>query len=73
MQSELPNIPGFTVWKSERDGCAKGGGGLSLLYKPHLKAHEWNPPVPIHKQYIEKERQWLLIDNGERHFATLHC
>ena len=43
-----------------------------MLYRDTLTAHEWSPPVPLKLQYIENERQWLLIDNTEERCAFLH-
>ena len=31
------------------------------------------PKVPEPLQYVEKERQWLLVDNGKERVAFLHC
>ena len=62
-------VPGYKVWCSERSGGDKGGGGLALYYKDCLTAHQWTPPVSPAQQYIEKERQWLLL--GDR-IAFLH-
>ena len=55
--------PGFSTWRTERGGSDKGGGGLAILYKETLPAHQWNPPVPEQLRYIMNERQWLLLDN----------
>ena len=54
-------FPGYEEWKSERSGGLKGGGGLLMLYKSELQAHEWDPQVAEEHQYIRKERQWLII------------
>ena len=42
----------------------KGGGGLTLLYKETLIAHEWTPAVPEGLEYVRNERQWLLLNNN---------
>ena len=65
-------LPGFKIWKTERSGSDKGGGGLALLYKESLPAHQWTPAVPDNLQYIANERQWLIIDNQTERFAFLH-
>ena len=65
-------LPGFNIWKTERSGSDKGGGGLALLYKESLPAHQWTPAVPDNLQYIANERQWLIIDNQTERFAFLH-
>ena len=65
-------LPGFNIWKTERSGSDKGGGGLALLYKETLPAHQWTPAVPDNLQYIANERQWLIIDNQTERFAFLH-
>ena len=31
------------------------------------------PKVPDPLQYVEKERQWLIVDNGKERVAFLHC
>ena len=57
----------------ERKGREKGNGGLCLFYKPHLRPHKWVPVVSDNCKYIEKERQWLLLNNGKEKVAILHC
>ena len=57
------------MWNTERGGGAKGGGGLTLIYKEGLEAHQWTPQVPPHLQYVSTERQWLIIG---RKVAFLH-
>ena len=64
--------PGFSTWRTERGGSDKGGGGLAILYKETLPAHQWNPPVPEQLRYIMNERQWLLLDNQKERCAFLH-
>ena len=59
--SQLDPVTGYKVWHTERGGSDKGGGGLTMLYREDLVAHEWTPPVPSSQQYVEKERQWLLL------------
>ena len=54
-------------------GNDKGGGGLALIYKENLSSHEWSPSVPESQQYIQNERQWLLLSHGNQRFAFLHC
>ena len=61
-----PPIDGYKIWRTERSGSDKGGGGLSMIYRDNLTAHEWNPLVPPSQQYIMQERQWLLIDNNNQ-------
>ena len=61
--SQLEPLSGYKMWNTERGGSDKGGGGLTMLYREDLTAHEWSPPVPSSKQYVEKERQWLLLGN----------
>ena len=65
----LDPIPSYKMWHTERTGGAKGGGGLTLIYKDGLTAHQWIPPVPDQLQYISTERQWLLLG---RKIAFLH-
>ena len=61
---QLDDIPGYHIWNTERGGSDKGGGGLSMIYREELTAHQWTPPVPPAQQYVEKERQWLLLGNN---------
>ena len=62
------------MWTSERYGKAKQGGGLALFYSDSLMAHEWKPSVKEEQKYIERERQWLLIDgDGSKKIAFLNC
>ena len=70
--SNLGPIPGYTTWNTERSGPDKGGGGLTLLYKESLKAHQWSPQVEEQFKYVEKERQWLLIEGSNKRCAFLH-
>ena len=70
----LRKVPGYELFLSERSGNAKGGGGLALYYRDTLLAHEWHPNVDDEYQYIEKERQWLLIHGeGNTKIAFLNC
>ena len=55
-------IPGFKMYNCERGGGDKGGGGLCMLYRDSLSAHQWTPPVPERLQYVKNERQWMLVD-----------
>ena len=72
--SLVPPIDGYTAWSAERSGSDQAGGGLVLLFKESLVAHQWSPQVPPEKEYVRNERQWLLITNqaGEK-CAFLHC
>ena len=71
---QFPDIEGFDKpWRTEREGSSKGGGGLCIYYKKSITAHRWQPVVHDKFQYISKERQWLLLDNGLRKCAFLHC
>ena len=70
----LPAVDGFTVWNTERSGSDKGGGGLSILYKDTLTAHQWSPAVPDTLDYVKNERQWLLLNSQSgKKCAFLHC
>ena len=51
------------MWNTERGGGDKGGGGLTMVYRDTLTAHQWMPPVPPHQHYVMNERQWLLLGN----------
>ena len=68
----LDPIPGFNTWFSERSGSQKGGGGLCIIYKESLTAHEWEPSVDPGLEYVKQERQWLLLDTGNERIAFLH-
>ena len=65
-------VDGYRVWNSNRGGSDKGGGGLTLLYKESLTAHEYSPVVASNLEYIMNERQWLLISSGHDRIAFLH-
>ena len=70
--TSMEPIEGYNTWKTERCGTDKGGGGLAMLYRDGLIAHEWMPPVPPNLQYVMNERQWLLVDNMKEKCAFLH-
>ena len=69
---ERPSFAGFKVWRSERSGGDKGGGGLALYYKESLRAHTHRPPVSPDHAFVDNERQWLLIEAGRTKIAFLH-
>ena len=75
-RADQPSSPmamdGYTTCRVERSGTEKGGGGLCLLYKSSLTASEWLPSVPSNLQYIQNERQWLLISGKTEKIAFLH-
>ena len=75
-RADHPSSPmamdGYNTCRVERSGTEKGGGGLCLLYRDSLTASEWLPSVPSHLQYIQKERQWLLISSNTEKIAFLH-
>ena len=70
--NDLSPPEGYELWESNRGGTDKGGGGLAMFYRDSLIAHEHNPGVPAEYAYIEKERQWLLIADGDSRCAFLH-
>ena len=70
--SEITAPKGFTTWRVEREGHAKGGGGLCIMYKESLDPHRWNPSVPEDLKYVSKERQWLLFDGPQGRLTFLH-
>ena len=70
--SVLDPINGYKTWNTDRGGSDKGGGGLTLLYRDSLTAHEHKPTVPSRMEYISNERQWLLVTNGKDRIAFLH-
>ena len=70
--STLNDIPGFKIWRVERRGDAKGGGGLAMIYRDCLASHQWTPPVPSNLDYVASERQWLLLDGNNEKCAFLH-
>ena len=68
----LEPIEGYKTWSTERQGNDKGGGGLTIIYKESLTAHQWTPMVPDNLAYVSKERQWLLLDTqGSKKCAFL--
>ena len=70
----LSPIENYTAWNTERSGSDKGGGGLIILYRESLTAHQWTPSVPKELEYVMNERQWLLINSqGDKKCAFLHC
>ena len=75
-RADQPSSPmtmdGYNTCKVERSGVEKGGGGLCLLYRNNLTASEWLPSVPANLQYIQNERQWLLISSNTEKIAFLH-
>ena len=56
-----------------RSGTEKGGGGLVIFYRDNLKVHRHKPEVPHELEYIQNERQWLLLHDGAKKCAFLHC
>ena len=40
-QPNLEPIPGYKMWNTKHGGAEKGGGGLTMLYKEDLTAHQW--------------------------------
>ena len=70
--SVMEPVPGNRTWRTERSGEDKAGGGLAILYRDSLPAHQWNPEVPANFKYISNERQWLLLDNKVEKCAFLH-
>ena len=59
----LAPIESYKAWHTERSGADKGGGGLTILYRDTLIAHQWTPDVPTDMEYVSKERQWLLLNS----------
>ena len=43
------------------------------MISPRLTMGNAKPKVEPCYQYLDKERQWLLIDAGSRKLAILHC
>ena len=68
---DLPLVDGYSSWSSDRGGSDKGGGGLTLLYKNSIITHEYRPNVPSGYEYLDNERQWLLISSGSDRIAFL--
>ena len=68
----LQNIPGFHSWPYPRETGNKGGGGLCMLYKNNLHATPWYPSVSPENKYLDRERQWLLIEGNRERLAFLH-
>ena len=72
--SVLPPIPGYTIFNTERSGADKGGGGLSIVYRNTLVAHQWLPSVSPEHEFVKNERQWLLLNiQAGSKCAFLHC
>ena len=70
--SNIDPVDGFTIWKTERGGSDKGGGGLCIFYKDQLTPHQWSPIVPPTLSHVQNERQWLLLTNANEKVAFLH-
>ena len=62
-----PILPPQVIWYGIRRGQERRKEVLVLI------AHEWSPTVPQSYEYIEKERQWLLLKHGDSKCAFLHC
>ena len=60
--SVMEAITGYKTWNTERSGNDKNGGGLTILYRESLVAHQWIPTVPSTLSYVSSERQWLLLN-----------
>lgn len=43
-----------------------------MLYKTQLQANQWRPHVTTKNKYLDKERQWLLIEGKQERLAFLH-
>ena len=65
-------IQGYRAWSTNRGGSDKGGGGLTMLYRDTLVAHQYVPDIPADQAHIGNERQWLLLNSGEDKVAFLH-
>ena len=65
-------IPGFKIWQTNRKGDDKWGGGLMMIYREELTAHQFTPQVAPEMAYVERERQWLLLTRGTQKIAFLH-
>ena len=65
-------INGYAAWHTNRGGSDKGGGGLTMLYRDTLTAHRYNPTISPNLEYVQNERQWLLITSGSDRVAFLH-
>ena len=44
---------------------------MSLYYKESLHVHEHKPTVPDNLLYLDKERQWLLVESHSVKIAFL--
>ena len=43
-----------------------------MLYKNNLHATPWYPSVSPENKYLDRERQWLLIEGNRERLAFLH-
>ena len=68
----MGSILGYKSWSTNRGGSDKGGGGLTVLYRDTLTAHQYLPDVAVNMEYVKNERQWLLISSGKDRVAFLH-
>ena len=65
-------MQGYLTWSTNRGGSDKGGGGLTLLYRETLTAHQYVPDTPANMGHVRNERQWLLVNSGKEKIAFLH-
>ena len=65
-------INGYASWHTNLGGSDKGGGGLTIMYRDNLTAHQYAPAIPANLEYVQNERQWLLLTSGSDRIAFLH-
>ena len=46
-------ILGYKSWSTNRGGSDKGGGGLTVLYRDTLTAHQYLPDVAVNMEYVK--------------------
>ena len=62
----------FESIHTERSKTAKGGGGLSIYYSNTLNVQNYTPNVASMYEYLDKERQWILLKCGNINLAILN-
>ena len=54
-------FPGYHVSTLEREGSAKGGGGMCTLWRNDINLTPCSLEVDEKRKWISKERQWFLL------------
>ena len=55
-------FPNYKTYAAERDGTTKQGGGLCTIVRSDINLTPCNPELKDTQKWIEKERQWFLLE-----------